>query len=107
MRERAETTGDPAVVGKFLRCDGEAWAKRDLVAALNWAQAHLKGKNRVDWREKFFQGGIHHDFDQTLRIWQTLPEGFLKVSAAEAIGRAAPESRKADAKSLLKLPPER
>lgn len=102
MREWAEATGDPADVTKFIERHGEAWAKRDLSAALDWAHTHLKGENRVEWREKFFQVGIAENFSETLRIWQILPEGFLKTSAAEAIVRAAPESRKAEAEAVLK-----
>lgn len=104
MRERAESSGDPAAVAKFIDSHGEAWAKRDLAAALDWAQAHLKGKRRVECREKFFQVGIVQDFDATLRVWQNLPEGFLKVSAAEAIQRAAPDNRKAEAQAALQSP---
>jgi hypothetical protein len=102
MRERVETSGDPAAAGKFIDSHGESWAKRDLAAALDWAQAHLKGKRRVECREKFFQVGIIQDFDATLRIWQNLPEGYLKVSAAEAIQRAVPDNRKAEAEAVLK-----
>jgi hypothetical protein len=102
MRERAESSGDPAAVEKFISSHGESWAKRDLAAALDWAQTHLKGKRRGECREKFFQVGIVQDFDATLRIWQNLPEGYLKVSAAEAIQRAVPDSRKAEAEAVLK-----
>jgi hypothetical protein len=102
MRERAETAGDPEVSRAFIESHGEAWAKRDLAGALNWAQEHLKGKTRVECREKFFQIGINEDFDATLRIWKTLPEGYLKAKAAEAILRAAPEQRKSEAEAVLK-----
>ncbi len=97
MRVKAEATGDPDLVERFIECHGKAWAKHDLAAALDWAQVHLKGKKRVDQREEFFQVGIREDFDETLRIWQTLPEGDLKGKAARAIVRAAPEPLKAEA----------
>lgn len=101
MRERAESTGDPELVEEFLDSHGETWARRDLVAALDWAQVHLKGKRRVEERENFFQTGIRENFDQTLRIWQTLPEGDLKARAAEAMVGAAPEARRAEAEAVF------
>lgn len=101
MKEKAETSGNPADATKFIEGHGEAWAKRDLAGALDWAQAHLKGKSRVDLSGKLFQAGIAGDFDTTLRIWQGLPEGYLKKGIAEAILRAVPDARKAEAQAVL------
>ena len=96
MRERAESASDSEVASRFIQNYGNAWAKRDLAASLDWAQAHLKGEQRVEAREKLFQTGIRQDFDTTLRIWRNLPDGDLKRSAAKAIRRATPDSRKAE-----------
>jgi len=41
------------------------------------------------------------DFDAALRIWQTLPDGFLKVRSAGAISRGAPADRKSEAHAIL------
>jgi hypothetical protein len=101
MKEKAETSGNPADATKFIEGHGEAWAKRDLAAALDWAQAHLKGKSRVDLSGKLFQAGIAGDFDATLRIWKDLPEGYQKKDIAEAMLRAVPDARKAEARAVL------
>jgi hypothetical protein len=88
----------------FLSSNGEAWAKRDLAGAVDWTQAHLKGKNRVEWCEKCFQAGIVQDFDATIRTWQDLPVGYAKKRIADAMLRATPDSRKAEAEALLHQP---
>lgn len=101
MRERAENTSDSEVARRFIENHGNAWAQRDLAASLDWAQAHLKGEQRVKSRENFFQIGIREDFDNTLNIWRNLPDGYLKQSAAEAIRRATPNSRKVELEAAL------
>lgn len=101
VRERAENSNNTELAGRFIQNYGNAWAERDLAASLDWAQTHLKGEQRVKSREDFFQIGIRQDFDTTLRIWQNLPDGYLKQSAAKAIRRATPDSRKAELDAAL------
>jgi len=71
IRERAENASDSDVATRFIQNYGDAWAERDLVAALGWAQAHLKGEQRVKSRESLFQTGIRKDFDTTLSFGKT------------------------------------
>lgn len=101
LRERAETAGDPACAERFMESQGPTWARRDLAGALDWAQAHLKGKNRVERSAELFKAAAGQDLDTALRIWQTLPDSFLKTSAAEAISRGAPDDRKTEAAAIL------
>lgn len=101
IRERAENSSDSDVATRFIQNYGDAWAERDLAASLDWAQAHLKGEQRVESREKLFQTGIRKDFYTTLSIWKNLPDGHLKQSAGEAILRATPNSRKTELEAAL------
>lgn len=103
MRAAAETTGNPMDAAKFIENHGTSWAERDLVAAVEWAQAHVKGKKKIESIEKLFNISAQKDFENTLRVWQQIPEGFLKKEIAEAILRATPEDRKAEAKAVLKM----
>jgi hypothetical protein len=73
----------------LLENHGEAWARRDLTAALDWALARLKGLRRVECLEKFFQVAVSQDREAALRVWQAMPEGCLKERAAEAIRRCS------------------
>ncbi len=107
LREQAETSGNPEVAESFMRSHGPAWAKRDLAGALAWAQARLKGKNRVERSASLFKAAASQDFDTAVRVWQTLPAGSLKTRAAEAIATGAPPDRKPEAAALQKPPPER
>jgi hypothetical protein len=101
LRERIEATGDTNLAETFISKYGGDWVERDLAGALEWTQKHFKGHSRVEHREKLFQTGITKNFDQTIKIWKAMPEGFLKSSAAEAILRATPDTRKAEATTLL------
>jgi hypothetical protein len=101
MRDRAETSGDPGIAEKFIETQGGSWAKRDLAGALDWAQSHLKGRGREEHSAKLFESASGADFDATLGVWQSLPDGFLKDSAAEAMVKGAPELRKAEANAAL------
>ena len=101
MRERAETSGNAAAAEAFIEAEGQAWAKRNLSEALEWAQTYLKGRSRIDCGAELFKGAAEVDFDSALRVWQTLPDSILKARAAGAIRRGAPEARKADAAALL------
>jgi hypothetical protein len=89
MRERAESSGDCAAAEKFLENHGEAWARRDLAAALDWALSRLKGRRRVETLEKFFQAAVGQDRESALRVLQAMPEGCLKERAAGAIRRCS------------------
>ena len=101
MRERAEATGAREDVEKFLDDHGKTWARRDLAAALGWSGAHLKGVERVRVRRELFEVGAGDDFDTTLRIWKDLPDGYQKKSIADAMLRAVPDARKAEARAAL------
>lgn len=102
MRERAETSGDPASAEQFINAHGPAWAKRDLPAALAWTQNHLKGKSRVERSAELFEYVATQDFKTALRIWQTLPDSFLKVRAASAISTGTPSDRRGEVDGILK-----
>lgn len=104
MRERAESTGDTELAVKFVECHGEAWAKRDLTGALDWAHVHLKGMARAKYRGEFFQTGIKENFDEAIRVWKALPDGYVKADVAEAMLRVVPDDRKAEAEAVLKPP---
>ena len=84
-----------------MEVHGPAWAKRNLAGALDWAQAHLKGKSRIEHSARLFEPAASWDFDTALRIWQTLPDSFFKVRAAGAISKGAPPDRKAEAEALI------
>jgi len=101
LKQRAEASGDPAAVRTFLDTQGPAWAKTDLSAALEWTQDHLKGKNRVERGAELFGYAAAGDFDPTLDLWHSLPDGYLKIRAAGAIANHAPADRKADAQAVL------
>jgi len=101
LKQQAEASGDPAAVKKFLDTQGPAWAKTDLAGALEWTQDHLKGKNRVERGAELFGYAAAGDFDATLDLWQSLPDGYLKIRAAGAIANRAPADRKADAQAVL------
>jgi hypothetical protein len=58
--------------------------------------------NRVEWSGKLFQTGIVADFAGTLQLWQEHPDGSRKQDIAEAILRAVPDARKAEAEAVLK-----
>ncbi|MEO5714493.1 MAG: hypothetical protein ABIT37_13485 [Luteolibacter sp.] len=102
MRERAETSGDPAVAEKFIEAQGSGWAKRDLAGALDWAQTHLKGKSRVERSAGLFENAANEDLDKALGVWQSLPDDSFKVRAAEAMLKGAPDARKPEADAALK-----
>jgi hypothetical protein len=101
LRERAETSGDPKAAEAFIVAQGAAWAKRDLAGVLDWAQTHLPGKSRIERSAELFGLAASEDFDEALRMWQSLPEGFLRVRVAGAIAKGAPANRKADADAVL------
>lgn len=102
MREHAESSGDPAIANRFIEAIGPAWAKRDLASALDWAQAHLKGKSGMETRSKLFRWAASDDFDTALRVLGDLPDGSLKLNAAEALVRGAPDDRKPEAEAMLR-----
>lgn len=104
MRERAETSGDRPDSERFIQLQGAAWAKKDLAEALDWTQAHLKGKKRFEQSARLFEPAASGDFDNALRIWQSLPDGFLKTRAAEYISKGAPPERKSQAEALIQSP---
>ncbi len=100
VREHVEASNDPEKAMGFLSRYGEAWAKRDPGDALSWAMARLKGKERMDQSLKLIQHATSKNFDETLRVWQSLPEGTLRNQAAKILSEAAPADRQAE-KDLL------
>ena len=106
IKEDAESSGDRDALESFMRSHGPAWAKTDLTQALAWSQTHLKGKNRVEQSAQLFEPAASADFDTALRIWQTLPEGELKIRAAKALSKGAPPERKPHAEAFIHSLPE-
>lgn len=100
MRERAETSGDPMIADKFINSQGLSWVRHDPAAALEWARTHLRGRSRAECGEWLFEAAADVDFDAALKACRSLPDGMIKIRAAEAITRGAPESRKAEAEAL-------
>ena len=101
MRERAETTRNAVDAARFIQYHGNAWADKDLESAIEWTQTHVKGKQKIQSLRKIYYSGVEKDFQNTLRLWQQMPESYLKTDIAGDILRATPEDRKAEAKHLL------
>lgn len=101
LRDRAERSGDPAVAEKFVETQGRGWAMRDLAGALDWARTHLKGVSREKHSAALFESAASADFDAALGIWQSLPDSVMKIDAAEAMLKGAPEQRKVEATGAL------
>jgi len=103
MRETAEATGNPADAEKLIQVYGDAWAEKDLASAIHWAQAHLKGKDKIETMGKFFFANARKDIEQTLSVWQQMPASYLKKEMAQMLLRGCPEDRKAHANAILKI----
>lgn len=73
---------------------------RDFPAALEWAQAHLKGANRVDQSVAMFGHAVALDFSIAAGTWEQLPPGVPKARAAGAILKNAPPASKEAAESV-------
>jgi len=101
-RRHVETTGDTAAATHFANSrDGREWAQRDPAAAIAWAQEHLKGEQRVRCTASLFHAGAMGNFDATLQLWQSLPEGVLRARAAGNLASGAPAERKAEVAALI------
>jgi hypothetical protein len=100
-REHIEATGDPKVTRAWLNTGGQEWAQRDPDAAIAWAQEHLKGEQRVNGTALMFSAGAAGNFDATLQLWQSLPDGILRARAAGNLAAGAPADRKAEVDALL------
>lgn len=101
LRETAETTGDPGTARDLIINHGQAWAARDLDAALDWSQSHLKGRDRLQLSAGLFRSAARSDFEHAVLTWQSLPAGILKARAAGALLAGTPEDRKPEALTLL------
>ena len=101
LREHAEASADSTAAEQFLAATGPAWAEADLPVALDWVQAHLKGANRVEAGAQLFSDLAEKNFDEALRVWQSLPDTMLKARAAGAIWHHAPPARREEALALL------
>lgn len=104
-RELVETTGNPRSADQFMEAHGPAWAKRDLRGALDWAQAHLKGKSLFNQSLELFAAAARGNPDAAMQRWQLLPQGFLKSQVAKAIVDNAPADRRADVISVMRPSP--
>ncbi len=100
-REHIEATGDPRTTNLWLNSGGREWAQRDPAAAIAWAQQHLKGEQRVNGTAQMFSAGAEKNFDATLQLWQSLPDGILRARAAGHLAAGAPAERKAEVDALL------
>lgn len=89
-RHRVESVGTPRDMEAFLASHGPAWAQRDLDGALAWTAAHVKGRERFDQSANLFAAAAIHDYPAALEAWRSLPDGYLKRTAAEEITRAVP-----------------
>lgn len=101
QRAYVEQTGNPRTAEAFLRVGAREWVQRDPAAAIAWAQQHLKGKQRVDGTAPLFSAGAAENFDATLQVWQSLPDGILRARAAGHLAGWAPASRKAEMDALM------
>jgi hypothetical protein len=100
-REHIEATGDPNVTRVWLNNGAHEWAQRDPAAAIAWAQQHLKGEQRVNGTAQMFSAGAEKNFDATLQLWQSLPDGILRARAAGHLAAGAPAERKAEVDALM------
>ena len=101
QRAHVEATGDQKIAGHFLQNEGHQWARRDPAAAIAWAQQHLKGRQRVEGTAQLFRIAAVDNFDATLQVWHSLPEGLLRARAAGHLAAVAPTARVPEIKSLL------
>lgn len=100
VKQQAETTNDPARSRQFIDQYGESWAQRDPASAVPWAMAHLQGKARMDLTLKLIESAASKNFDETMRVWQGLPDGSLRDRAAKILAEAAPTNYEAE-KTIL------
>jgi hypothetical protein len=101
-RRHVETTGDTAAAAHYINSrNGREWALRDPAAAIAWAQEHLKGEQRVRSTASLFHAGAAGNFEATLRLWQSLPEGVFRARAAGNLAAGAPAERKAEVEALM------
>ncbi len=101
-RRHVETTGDTVAATHFVNSrNGREWAQRDPAAAIAWAQEHLKGEQCVRSTASLFHAGATANFDVTLQLWQSLPEGVLRARAAGNLAAGAPAERKAEVAALI------
>ncbi|MES2922046.1 MAG: hypothetical protein V4819_10885 [Verrucomicrobiota bacterium] len=104
-RENAEASNNPAEAVTFMKVHGPAWAKSDLVGALDWTESHVKGKKRIEQSVELFAAAARGNLDVALQHWQTLPEGILKSHAAKAVSENSPADRRADVDSVIRPRP--
>jgi hypothetical protein len=101
-RRHVETTGDPVAAAHYVASrNGREWAQRDPAAAVAWAQQYLNGEQRVKGTARLFAAGAAENFDATLQLWQSLPDGVLRARAAGNLAAGAPADRKAEVEALI------
>jgi hypothetical protein len=100
-REHIEATGDPRAIRTWLNTGAHEWAQRDPAAAIAWTQQHLKGEQRVTATAQMFSASAGKNFDTTLQLWHSLPDGILRARAAGNLAAGAPAERKTEVDALL------
>jgi hypothetical protein len=106
VRQHAETSGDSAEAGGFLRLHGAEWADRDIAGAVAWSQSHLRGRQRVTETARLFSDAAARDFNTAMNAWVTLPPSTLRALAAGHLAAAAPPERKSEIEAIIgSLPP--
>lgn len=100
-REYVEKSADPKVMAQWLRNDAREWAGQEPAAAISWALEHTKGAQRVDGAAGLFSAGAAGNFEATLKVWQSLPDGVLRARAAGSFAAGAPAERKAEVEAML------
>ena len=101
QRAHVEQTGDWKTAAYYLQSGAREWAQRDPAAAIGWAQQHLRGRQRVEGTAALFREGAARNFDATLQVWHSLPDGILRARAAGHLAGAAPVERKAEMDALM------
>jgi hypothetical protein len=101
QRAWAEQSGDPKAARQFVAGGAREWARQDPAAAIAWAQEHLKGFERVNGTAQLFSAGAEKNFDVTLAIWNSLPDGVLRARAAGNLAAGAPPAHKPEMGALL------
>lgn len=100
-REQIAVSRDPGAIRNYLNLSAHIWAETDPSAAIAWARENLTGEAQVTETAKLFRAGAAKEFDATMAVWQSLPDGGLRARAAGQLAAGAPADRKADAEALL------
>ncbi len=89
MREHAEGEGGSHKAYHLISVCGEEWVKNDFEEALDWVNEHVKGQYWAYSMEKIWREAASHDLENTLQVWEKLPEGYMKKKMAKEIANTA------------------